>query len=430
MFELVLTQNDTFIIGDIARILGYIMEWIFEFTSWFGIRNFGVAIVLFTIIVNLILLPLTIKQQKFSRVSQVMNPEIQAIQKKYKDKSDQESLMRMREETNDVYARYGVSQSGGCLQLLLQMPVFFALWRVISNIPAYVVSVKEVYLNVINSISVHYADYIDIIKSSEILTDASAQRYFDSAINAAAGSEAQTNFIVDMLYTFTRGNWDVLAETFPKAADTISELSEVIMDMNGFVGGVYLTDTPMSKIKTIAILIPILAGLLQWVSARLISANSNSNVSDDNQMASSMKMMNNFMPVFSAFVCLSMSVGLGIYWIASSGVRIVIQLILNFYYSRIELQDLIARNVEKNNKKRARKGLPPSKVASVANINTKNISTSQTAEDKEKEKLAREKKEENIKKATEYYNSGDVKPGSIAAKAQMVQRYNEKNSKK
>lgn len=202
------------------------------------------------------------------------------------------------------------------------------------------------------------------------------------------------------------------------------------MDMNGFIGGVYLTDTPMSKIKTIAILIPILAGLLQWVSARLISANSNSNVSDDNQMASSMKMMNNFMPVFSAFVCLSMSVGLGIYWIASSGVRIVIQLILNFYYSRIELQDLIARNVEKNNKKRARKGLPPSKVASVANINTKNISTSQTAEDKEKEKLAREKKEENIKKATEYYNSGDVKPGSIAAKAQMVQRYNEKNSKK
>jgi len=194
------------------------------------------------------------------------------------------------------------------------------------------------------------------------------------------------------------------------------------------LGGVYLTDTPMAKWNTVAILIPILAGGLQWLSAHLISANSNSNSSnDDNQMASSMKMMNNFMPIFSAFVCLSMNVGLGIYWIASSGVRIIIQLILNFYYSRIELQDLIARNVEKNNKKRAKKGLPPSKVASVANINTRSIPT---AEDKEKEKLAKEQKEENIKKATEYYNSGVAKPGSIAAKAQMVQRYNEKNSKK
>lgn len=428
MFELILTQNDTFIIGDIAKLLGYIMEWIFEFTSWFGIQNFGVAIVLFTIIVNLILLPLTIKQQKFSRVSQVMNPEIQAIQKKYKDKNDQESLMRMREEMNEVQARYGVSQSGGCLQLLLQMPVFFALWRVISNIPAYVASVKEVYMNVINSISTHYSDYINIIKNSELVTDPNAQNCLESAIEAAAGSETQTNFIVDMLYTFTRGNWDALAEMFPKAADTISELSEVIMGMNVFLGGVYLTDTPMAKWNTVAILIPILAGGLQWLSAHLISANSNSNSSnDDNQMASSMKMMNNFMPIFSAFVCLSMNVGLGIYWIASSGVRIIIQLILNFYYSRIELQDLIARNVEKNNKKRAKKGLPPSKVASVANINTRSIPT---AEDKEKEKLAKEQKEENIKKATEYYNSGVAKPGSIAAKAQMVQRYNEKNSKK
>ena len=425
MFDLVLTQSDTFIIGDIAKILGYIMEWIFEFTSWFGIQNFGVAIVLFTIIVNLILLPLTIKQQKFSRVSQVMNPEIQAIQKKYKDKNDQESLMRMREEMNEVQARYGVSQSGGCLQLILQMPVFFALWRVISNIPAYVGSVKEVYLDVINSISTHYSDYIDIIKNAEFVSDPNAQNYLESAIKAT-DELTKNNFVVDMLYTFTSNSWDKLAETFPLAADTINELSEVIMGMNGFLGGVYLTDTPMSKFNTIAILVPILAGGLQWISTRLVTRNTNNNSNDDNQMAGSMKMMNNFMPIFSAFVCLSMSVGLGIYWIASSGVRIVIQLILNFYYSKIDLQELIARNVAKNNKKRAKKGLPPSKVASVANINTRNI----VAEDKEKAKLDKEKKEENIKKATEYYNSGVAKPGSIAAKAQMVQRYNEKNSKK
>ena len=89
MFELLLTQNDTFLIGDIAKLLGYIMEWIFSFTKLFGIQNFGFAIALFTIIVNLLMLPLTVKQQKFTRISAVMNPEIQAIQKKYKDKKEE-----------------------------------------------------------------------------------------------------------------------------------------------------------------------------------------------------------------------------------------------------------------------------------------------------------------------------------------------------
>ena len=419
MFELLLTQNDTFLIGDIAKLLGYIMEWIFSFTKLIGIQNFGFAIALFTIIVNLLMLPLTIKQQKFTRISAVMNPEIQAIQKKYKDKKDNESLLQMRAEMDDVYARYGVSQTGGCLQLLIQMPIFFALWRVISNIPAYVVSIKESYYAIIDKIAAAYPDYVETLAEAEI-------RVLQTSTDAAA----QKNYVVDMLYQFTNDNWTKLTELFPSVKDAILEASESLMDMNRFIGDIYWSDTPMEKWKTIAILIPVVSGLLQWFSFKLTEMrSSNRQASADNQMANSMKAMNTFMPFFSAFICLTMACGLGLYWIVSSLVRIVIQLAINFYYDRIELQDLIAKNVEKNNKKRAKKGLPPKQVATAANINTRNISTAAPV-DKDKQKADQERKAEAIKKATDFYNSGEVKPGSLAAKAQMVQKYNERNNKK
>ena len=149
MFQILLTQSNTFIIGDVAKLLGIIMNGLFEFTNMFGIQNIGLCIVLFTFVIKMLMFPLTIKQQKFSKISTIMNPEIQAIQKKYKGKSDQDSMMRMQEETKAVYAKYGTSPTGGCLQLILQLPILYALFRVINNIPAYVSSVKTIFMNIV-----------------------------------------------------------------------------------------------------------------------------------------------------------------------------------------------------------------------------------------------------------------------------------------
>ena len=116
---------------------------------------------MFTFIVKLLMVPLTVRQQKFTKLSSLMNPEIQAIQKKYKGKKDQETMMKMQEETKAVYEKYGTSPTGGCLQLVIQMPIIFALYRVISNIPAYVNEVKKVYVNIyevlVNSNSANFS---------------------------------------------------------------------------------------------------------------------------------------------------------------------------------------------------------------------------------------------------------------------------------
>ena len=86
---LVLTKTGGFLLGPIANVLGVIMDVLFRFTSIFGVMNIGLCIILFTIVIKLIMFPLTLKQQKSSKLMAVMQPEIQAIQKKYKGKNDE-----------------------------------------------------------------------------------------------------------------------------------------------------------------------------------------------------------------------------------------------------------------------------------------------------------------------------------------------------
>ena len=113
MSGVLLTQSNSFIIGPIAWLLGKLMNGIFVVLDTIGIQNIGLCIILFTIVIYTLMLPLTIKQQKFSKMSAVMNPELQKISKKYKGKKDQESMLKQQEEMQALYMKYGVSPTSG-----------------------------------------------------------------------------------------------------------------------------------------------------------------------------------------------------------------------------------------------------------------------------------------------------------------------------
>lgn len=120
-------------LGPIAKVLGWIMSGIYDIVlkiSGGTINSVPLAIVLMTILIYMCLLPLTIQQQKFSKLSQKMQPELNAIRDKYKNRKDQEAMMAMNQETQLVYQKYGISPSGSCIQMLIQMPILFALYRV------------------------------------------------------------------------------------------------------------------------------------------------------------------------------------------------------------------------------------------------------------------------------------------------------------
>ena len=106
MSEMLLTAYDGAILGPIAKLLGWVMNGVYYLMDQIGIGNVGLSIIIFTIIIYLLLFPLTYKQQKFSKMSQIMNPEIQAIQKKYGNRKDQASMMAMQEETQKLYEKY------------------------------------------------------------------------------------------------------------------------------------------------------------------------------------------------------------------------------------------------------------------------------------------------------------------------------------
>lgn len=415
---MVLTKAGS-ILGPIATVLGYVMDILFRFTSSFGVFNVGLCIILFTIVMKTLMIPLTIKQQKTTKLMSVMNPEIQAIQKKYKGKSDQESMQRQNVEIQAVYEKYGTSMTGGCLPLLIQMPILLALYRVIYNIPAYVPSVRVYFDNVVTPL-MGQADYVQKLQEITNIATACGGKLdkFDFT---------NANRLVDMLYKFSTAQWGELQALFPAISDVIGQNAAVVERMNTFLG-LNMAEAP-GWVPSFAWIIPVLAAVSQWFSTKLMSGNQPSTSADaENPMAQSMKTMTTTMPLFSAFICITMPAGLGIYWIATSVVTIIQQLIVNAYMDKVNIDDMIAKNLEKVNKKRAKQGLPPAKVTQNATASLKAI---KAEEEKEKaaEKVKKEKIAKQIEESSKYYNT-NAKPGSLASKAAMVQKYNEAHDKR
>lgn len=403
------------ILGPIASLFGLIMDLLFKFTSSFGIFNLGLCIILFTIITKILMFPLTIKQQKSSKLMALMNPEIAAVQKKYKGKKDQTSMAKQQMEMQAIYEKYGSNPTAGCLPMLIQFPIIFALYRVIYNIPAYVPSVRVFFDNVVEPLK-RQPDYINKI----------AELAKSHGLTIDKIDYTNADKIVDLLYKFTPANWSTLGNQFPQISEVISQNAARIEQMNSFFG-INLATSPFTGFNhiTIAWVIPILAGLTQWVSTKLMS--SNQTMDPDAPGAQMMNSMMVTMPLISVFFCFTFPAAIGIYWVVQGVLQIIQQLIVNSYMSKMDMDELIRKNVDKMNQKRAKKGLPPAKVSQTAGANLKSLQ----ANEEQEEELRKEKLSENekyVKESTEYYSS-EAKPGSLASKARMVKKYNDKHNK-
>ena len=415
---LTLTQSNWFIVGPVAQALGFIMNGIYEFLSTMNIASIGLSIIIFTVIVKMLMLPLSIKQQKFSKLNSIMMPELQQVQEKYKklDKSSpkyQEMMLKQNEEMKEVYAKYGTSPTGGCLQLIIQMPILFALYQVIYKIPGYISKVRELYIPIRDALM-------------NIPTYTTTEEFVSlAASNGLTKTEHLEDplRLIDMLYNFDKTEWQKFTDIFPALQEYVSKALPSIEKVNYFLG-LDLATPPSQQIWP-GVIIPILAGLTQWYSSKMIQTQSNN--SSEDTMGSTMKTMNIVMPLMSVFFCFTFSAGIGVYWIASAVVQIIVQLLVNKYMERIDIDEMVEKNIEKANAKRVKAGKKPLKAKPV--ISVKTIEEEQEIQ-KKKEEEAKEKTSEQIRKSTEYYERTGVKKGRLSSKAAMVQQYNEKNEKK
>ena len=425
------TKSGTPIIGQLATVMGWIMDGIYRLLNVFGIQNIGLCIIIFSILIYALMTPLQIKQQKFSKLSAIMQPELQKIQKKYKGKNDQASMQKMQEETQAVYQKYGVSPTGSCVQLAIQFPILMALYQVIYKIPAYVGSVKDILASAVTSIT-GVSGYTEILQ--QFITDNKMTR----VQLVMDGSNATSNSVTDFLYALSPSQWKTLAETsqFSGFTDTLNSTAKEISHVQNFFG-LNIADQPLTYIKAAfvggsiliaiaAILIPILAWATQMINLKLMpqAAQQGSGDAQQDAMMNSMKTMNTVMPLMSAVFCFTFPVGLGIYWVASAAVRSVQQLIINKHMDKIQVEDLISENMKKMEKKREKAGLPPQKITNQAHQSVKNINKIEKGSSNTDAATRAQKVEESYQKAS------NAKTGSITAKANMVKAFDERNKKK
>lgn len=480
---------DFFIIRWIAQILGVIMSALYSLFSFVGIYNIGLCIVAFTIIVKMLMFPMTLKQQKFTKVSSVMQPELQAIQKKYQNKKDNDSMIRMQQETKAVYAKYGTSPTGSCLPLLIQMPILLALYAVIISIPTYVPAVSNLYENIGTEIVSVMDDFNEINTVNTIVTNKKNEE-LSTIIKNNYKEEYYTSEALDIKDTVIYDNLsDMYATVKPlnDFNDGYDIASTLIKDLKNTSDADWkkaieeenkkekpsqykvdlltkyseFTDTQWNSLEDefavakaniekeeeeissiysfafidlskspsegewYALIIPLLAFLTQFLSVKISQSTQPS--MEGNPMASSMKMMTLIMPLISAFFCYSLPAGLGLYWVMNAVVQILQQLFINDHFKSMDVNEIIAENVAKKAKKAEKRGI-------TTTATDKHLSSAATMNaknikvDSKYKNDAVEVSESN--NAEESGNTSSKKMGSIASRANMVQSFNEKNNNK
>ena len=376
------------------------------------------------------MMPLTLKQQKFSKLSAKIQPEIQAIQAKYKNRKDNESAMMQNQEIQAVYAKYGVSPSGSCVQLLIQMPILFALYRVINSVPAYVTKVKETFTVLADKIiaSENGFETFKAMKEGNI-----ANTIATYGNHMVEGNEV--NGVIDVLNKLSSSDMAIVSQKF--GLENLQYQGQVILGAGGLLNeynqflGLNIANSPQVIMKTAfavgawglvigALLIPILSALTQWINTKLMPTNNSSN-DQDNPMASSMKTMNMIMPLMSAWFCFAFPCGMGIYWIAGSVVRSIQQIAINKHFDKMNFEDIIKQNAEKSKKKMEKLEKQQEMLNAYANMKTKSIQSKANIDSNNVS---------NSKDNSSTVNySTNYKPGSMMAKANMVKEFNEKNNK-
>lgn len=418
--ELLLSKSTMPLIKYVAWLLGWLMNGIYVVLDTVGWANIGLCIAFFTIIMYIVLTPIQIKQQKSSKVIAVIQPELQKIQKKYQGKKDQASQQKMSEETMALYAKYGVSPTGSCLPMLIQLPIMFALYQVILFIPGYVNRVSTIF----NGLAVKITE---VSGYSKLLTNF----VNENSIRVMGGDDYTANRVIDLLYQLKPSQWEKLEKVFPALQSDIVSTAGKAGKINSFFG-INITETPLDVIKAgfkgiftgsanaamifaliVGIAIPIIAWFTNWINMKLMPQQAQSSDGSDNSVAKQMNTMNTIMPVFSAVLCLSFNMGIGIYWIVGAVVRIVQQVIINRHIGQIDTDEMIRKAEEKNRKKAEKDKNYVSNVTQSATMNVKRIQNEKSDG-------------KDIDSSQFYRNAEDLDPNSITAKANWVNAFERK----
>lgn len=286
------------------------------------VPDYGISIIVFTIFIKLALLPIAIKQQKAMTGMQKVQPQLEELRRKYKD-----DMSKMNEETMKLYSEHKVNPFGSCLPTLIQLPIFIALYQVITQPVKYILRYSDSQLLAIN----HAINYL--IQPQKITVE--LQMIKESEVAAAQAVQAHmstVDFIVNKLSTLPQYQISHLLGALKREGITqFNQVAALVENVNSslsmnFLGLFNLTEQPSIYHLTPVILIPILAGVTTYFSSKMMMAMTPSVA--DNPTQNIMIIM---MPLFTLYIGFKFPAGLGLYWIISNIIQMIQQYLLNKY---------------------------------------------------------------------------------------------------
>ncbi len=451
---MILTQNTGVIMGPVTKLLGFIFNAIYTLFNGMGVESIALSIVVFTILVRLILFPFTLKQTRSSKIQQFLRPEFDKINKKYKGKKDQNSVLAQQKETRELQEKYGIKMTQGCLTSILQFPVFIGLYNVIQNVPAYVPKIKALYQPIAEAIMKTQdgynilTDFKEVEKIPRIVTEL-VEFTTSTDINSADGIKS-LNGIIDILFRCSNTLLDRLGETFssnPDVARIIADNQDQISRVNNFLFNINLSEAPGFKWSP-ALMIPVASFICQFLSMIAMPMNETGDPQQDQQMKTMRRSMY-FMPIMSFVITIKAPAGLGIYWAVSAFIGFLITVFTNLYYDHADMEKIVEKQKEKAAKEIAKRkasgkksfaqkmseaamGQMPEeentsnnkKLSKYSNMNLRNLEVSDNDESESDSNSSDEI--ENDSDAMRQNTMGKKpKKGSLADKANAVKRFND-----
>ena len=304
----------------IVMALGWIIKTIYDF-----VQNYGVAIILFTVVMKLLLLPLNIKSQKAMKKQQKIQPVLAELQKKYAN--DQQKL---QQETMKLYKENNVSMAGGCLPMLIQMPILVALYQAIQRPLTYMFNVP--YKNVPD----------DILQKVTALKEAVIEsgRNIGNLANLDAGQLLQSSQISISSWAGEVGekvhewyiNFNFLGLDLSRSPqDALSHLGDIAGNLS----------------VVLLLIIPVVAVISSVAQSKISMKLSGQDKKSGNDQAQAMNgMMTWMMPIMTGFFTFTLPAGIGLYWLVSVFLQVLQQLALNYYFEK-KGEDFVVKVPEK-----------------------------------------------------------------------------------
>lgn len=313
-------RNPGVIVGPIAKVMGIFYNWLFNIIYGATQTNaLGITIIFFTLIVKIILTPLIVKQQKSTFAMQRLQPEMNKIKKKYENKKDAESQQRMAYEMQKLQKDNNISMFGGCLPLLIQLPILYALFYIFQQAYMYVDVISQNYDSIANVVLSMPTDL-----RMDVFADI-ASKHISSKMTLDLSVADDIKALIGQI---TQAEWSTI---LTNASDYASSLQPLLTEKTGieYFLGISVVENPGLNFP--AIIVPIASAASTFLSSKIMMSKNTASM-DDNPAMQSMKMMNYIMPIMMGVMAISLPAGLGIYWTVSNIFQTAQTVLINKYF--------------------------------------------------------------------------------------------------